>query len=193
LPVFFSKAGLTTGSTVSPNRRVAVLQVAHRRIETAALQIDQPRVGRNADVDAGMAAAEIRQARDQPETGKGLRGRQGDGRLVAAAQFGRRRAQLGKGGLGCPLQAFARGGERQRARLALEEACRQRRLQGDHLFADGRLRDEQLPGSTGEAQMARRGFEDAQSVERRQAVLIHSFCSCISGLDVAGPAIRMCQ
>ena len=170
-------------------RGVAVLQVAHGGVEAPALQIDQPRVGRNADVDAGMPAPKIGQARNQPEAGEGLRRGQGHGRLLSAAQLGAGPAQFGKGDRGGTLQALTRRGERQRACLALEEAYRQRRLQGDHLLAHRRLGDEKLLRGTREAQVARGCIEGAQGVERRQIVFTHSVFSWLSRLDVAGRAM----
>jgi hypothetical protein len=110
------------------------------------------------------------------------------GRFPAPAQLGSRRTQFGKGRLGCPPQALTGRSQRQGADLALEQAGSQRRLQGNHLLADRRLRDEEFLRRAREAQLTRRGIEGAQGFERRQVALTHSNSSCISGLDIAGRA-----
>ena len=85
--------------------------------------------------------------------------------------------QLGGGA----LQHAALLGQHQRARPALEQGDAQVLLQRPDLPADRRLRDEQLLGRLGEAEVAGRGLEALDQVERRQveAPSLHYQCSCM--------------
>jgi hypothetical protein len=74
------------------------------------------------------------------------------------------------------VQLLAGARELERPAAALEQRLADLLLERLDLAADRRLRDEQLLRRAGEAQVARRGAETAQQVERqpRLPALIHS-------------------
>ena len=85
--------GCTSGSSSSPNSRMApsaapssCLAVAHRHVDQAALQIDRLVAGGNAHIDVGMQRGEAAQARDQPQRGEAAGGRHGQVRRAAVGR-----------------------------------------------------------------------------------------------------------
>jgi hypothetical protein len=115
-------------------------------------------------------------AETQPLGGEG--GGDRDGQAPAIDRGGEHR-----GGLGQPVEGFAQRrqrdlggvGEQQALGGAFEQRSPDIVLEILDLLADRARRHRQLVGGAAEVQMAGRGLEGAQRIERRQPAAFHSF------------------
>ena len=143
--------------------------VADRGIDVAAPEIDQRGRGGDADVDAGMRLLERGEPRQQPFGGQ--RGQRRDRQhmvVVLAQQPVGREPQIVKGGADAGQVIPGLRRQRQRAVLPDEQADPQLFLQPPDLMADRGLRDVQLGGRIGEAEVPGGGFERPQAIQRGQ-------------------------
>src|SRR5690606_9385511 len=132
--------------------------------------VDAVVVGRQAQVDEGMAGAEGGKARQQPADREGPHRADGQHLPTAAAlEAFERIGDPVKRALQHRQERFAFARQHQPARQPREERYVELGLKALDLMADGRLGDAQLDGGLREAQMARGGLEGAQGIQRHVA------------------------
>ncbi len=154
--------------------------VANGEIDAFALEILDLVGRREPHVDPRMHAAEVVEARHQPQRGEGNGGGHGEHAGLARAQPARDIAQQAQHFGRRLVQRLPLLGEAQLAVVAAEQRHAELLLQGLDLAADRGLGDEQLGGRLGEAQVTGGSLEAFQQVERRQipGALKHSIYSC---------------
>ena len=136
-------------------------------VAAVAAQVEWVAAAVEAEFDARVMGAEVRQARDQPARREG--GQHGDGQKCRLPPCGDG-ARDGAGEVGevmgqFPRQRLPGGRQPHRAPFAPEEPQAQRGLQIAHLTADSALRDAQLFRRAGVAFVAGSGLEGAQRGE----------------------------
>jgi hypothetical protein len=143
--------------------------IAHREIDVPGREIRQRLARPHVDVDVGMPAVEVGQARDQPVRGE--RGQHADGQRPV-----RPRAQF-RDATGDAVQRLAHRGGEHATRLGefhaatppVEQRHAELAFQSLHLMADRPVRDMQFGAGAGEILVAGGGLEGAQRGKRGQA------------------------
>jgi hypothetical protein len=167
-------------------------QVTHRDVDALALQVEHAVVGGDAHIDLGAGAAELAQARDQPQRAERHGGGQRDPLPVGARREAVDRVlDLAQRGVHRSIQAVAFVGEDEAAALAHEQPHPQTLFQRLDLAAHRGLREVQLVGGAGEIQVPRGRLEALQQVQRRHGagLLRHSVCSWLAFRDLACPQL----
>ena len=175
----FASSGLQTGKHRLAEQQAAaghaaLGHVAHREIDARALEVVDHLVGRrDAHVDVRVVAREAREVRDQPQRREPRRRRDDDGvQCPRAAHAARAFVQFLERVLRRSIEQLPAFGQQQRARAPLEQLHLEVLLELLNLPADGRLGQEQLGGRLREGQVAGRGLERQQRVERRHVVAL---------------------
>ena len=145
--------------------------IADRDVDAVALEIGEGVAGGDANVDLGMGGDEGGQARDQPDPGEAGGGADHDRPGLApflerAAGAVDRRQRLGRR----LLEGPALLGEHQGAVQAPEQRHAEPVFEGLDLPADRRLGQRDLVAGAGEAEVAGRGLERHQQLERRHVI-----------------------
>jgi len=158
---------------------VAQVVVPHERSGVERARVDHLARGDHAHVDLRLAAREIRKARHQPAGGEDRR--RSD---LEIGFIGAHMDRLDGGGerIEALAQARQRGARRFRelhaAARALEELHAEVVLEALDLVAHGGLRDRELVRRLLEGEMARRGLEYPQCVQRRKSIDHDEFFLC---------------
>jgi hypothetical protein len=151
-------------------RRHRVGAVAHRQVDSLAVEIDDAIVGGYEHVDGRVAGAKAGQARNQPYGGERLIGRNGQRQsFLLAADLGDRLRELVQDVPGGRLQDLAGIGQPQLAVPSLEQREAYLLFERLHLAGERRLRQKQFLRGAGERELARRRLEAFEQVERRKA------------------------
>src|SRR5690606_14843611 len=128
-----------------PRGRRGGRTVADREIDALAAQVDEPRVGRDAQVDVGVARLEVAHARKQPQAGEADGRRDGDGPSAARdADVAHHLLELAHRSLGDLEESLTLWRERKGAMAAHEKLHAEHVLERVDLAADRRLREEEI-------------------------------------------------